>query len=95
MIEGHHVIGEKHDSSLKVPVCRNCHAKLTELNRRGGASMTKPANLLEHLLTVLRALGAFFQLLGEFLLKLAEKLYYFILSLTESYPGWDEMEAAK
>ena len=95
MIDVQHVHGAKHDPDLKVPICRNCHARITELNRQAGASMTEPANLLEHLLTVLRALGAFFRLLGEALLKLAEKLYYFILSLTESYPGWHEMEAAK
>lgn len=95
MIEAHHVVGIKHDPTLKVPICRNCHARLTELNRNNGASMTKPANLLEHLLTVLRALGAFFLLLGEALLRLAEMLCRFMASLTERYPDWHQMEAAK
>jgi hypothetical protein len=37
--EDDHVVGRRHDIEFKVPICRNCHAEVTELRRVAGISM--------------------------------------------------------
>jgi len=95
LIEAHHVAGRAHEPDLTVPVCKNCHAILTELNRCNGATMQQTANLLEYIITVLRALGGFFPILGESFAQTAERLSQFAEALDERYPEWREMKEAR
>ncbi len=95
LVHSHHVLGKNNDPNVTVPVCLNCHAILTEMNRRYGVSMETPANLLEHLIAVLRALGVFLPVLGESLFKLADQLSRFMKALDEKYPEWRNMKEGK
>ena len=95
MIEGHHVFGKAHNPDVKVPICRNCHAIVTELNRRTGVSMDPPADLLEHVIAVLRALGTFFPLVGDAFFKLADQLSRLTKALDKKYPEWRNMKEGK
>jgi hypothetical protein len=65
------------------------------MNRRYGVSMETPANLLEHLIAVLRALGVFLPVLGESLFNLAEQLSRFMKALDEKYPEWRNMKEGR
>ena len=94
-IEAHHVVGKAHDPNLTVPLCKRCHVVITEVNQRNGATMHKTANLLDYAITVLRALGGFFPLLGESFDKTAERLSQFSKALDERYPEWRNMKEAK
>ena len=42
LLEAHHACGRANDPALTVPVCRNCHAVLTEGQRAAGASLAQP-----------------------------------------------------
>jgi hypothetical protein len=95
LVQSHHVLGKNNDPNVTVPVCLNCHAILTEMNRRYGVSMETPANLLEHLVAVLRALGVFLPVLGESLFRLADQVDRFMKSLDDKYPEWRNMKEGK
>lgn len=88
IVEKHHVVGRAHEAAITVPVCRNCHAVLTEAVRRSGASMKEAPNLLERLVTMLEAVGTFFKMMGQAFLWWAEQLARFILGLDQRYPDW-------
>lgn len=94
LLEAHHVVGKANDAELTVPLCRNCHAKLTESLRETGASMAPPKTLLDRLVAVLRALAAFFRMLGEKCSEWAEKLAAFIRALDRHCAEWRTMPEA-
>src|SRR5688500_19247853 len=81
LLEDHHVVGRRHDAGLTIPLCRNCHAILTEDNRCSGADMRQQPSLLERIVNVLRALGAFFNDLAQRFFSWAERLARFIAGL--------------
>jgi len=94
LLEDHHAVGRANDGALTVPLCRNCHAELTEECRARGASMAKPRTLLDKLVAILRALGAFFRTLGEKFLEWAEQVARFLAGLDRECPEWREMPEA-
>jgi len=68
-LEAHHVVGEINDPGFTVPVCRNCHAKLTEQQRVSGVPLDRVPSrpYLEVLVGLLKGLSAFFVTLAGFL----------------------------
>ncbi len=95
LLEQHHVLNRAHDPRLTVPLCRNCHAKLTEAYRQAGASTKAAPTLLERLVAVLRAVGVFLRSLGDACLRYAERLLAFIAGLDAHGRSWRTMEAAQ
>ena len=94
LLEAHHLVGRVNDADLTVPLCRNCHAILTEKLRQVGASMSKPLTLLDRIVAVLRCIGAFLGLIGAKLLQLADRLSRFMAALDKSAPEWRTMAEA-
>src|SRR4051812_16589819 len=39
LFEKDHIVGRNHDPDFIFPICRNCHAEITELRRRAGITM--------------------------------------------------------
>jgi hypothetical protein len=94
LLEAHHVVGHANDAELTVPLCRNCHAKLTEQLRQNGTSMGKPQTLLDRIVAILRGLAAFFRTLADKLSGWAEAVLRFIDGLDRIAPEWREMPEA-
>ena len=94
LLEGHHVLGKVNAPDVVVPLCRNCHAKITEQLRRVGASMQESPTLMHRLLSILRALGTFLLELATTVFAVAEQLARFIGALDVRYPGWRAMPEA-
>lgn len=94
LLEDHHVVGRRHDGGLTIPLCRNCHAILTEDNRRAGADMRQQPSLLERIVNVLRALGAFFSDLAQRFFDWAERLARLVAGFDRIAPQWREMPEA-
>lgn len=78
LLEAHHVLGKEHNGKVTVPLCRNCHAIVTEKLQQVGASMERADALPDRIVAMLRALGAFLLLLGEAVLNLALELSQYI-----------------
>ena len=74
LIEQHHVLNRANESAITVPLCRNCHAKVTERLRAAGVPNQPPPTFLERLVAILRALGVFFRDLAEACIKYADQL---------------------
>ena len=53
------------DGDFTVPLCRNCHAEVTEGYRDAAVSANRPPLRLHKLVAVLRSLGAFLIALGQ------------------------------
>ncbi len=96
-LENHHIVGTANDPALKLRVCRNCHAKLTEAQRAAGVDLrhTMPRTLPEVIASVLRALGAFFQALGKKLSEWADRLLAFVRALDVHCPQWRDLPEAQ
>lgn len=95
LLEQHHVLNRAHDASLTVPLCRNCHAKLTEEYRKAGASTKAAPTWPERLVAILRAVGVFLRSLGEACLRYAERLLDFIAALDARGGSWRTMPEAQ
>jgi hypothetical protein len=74
LINFHHVVGEKHDRELGVPLCLNCHAKAHEHLRKAGISMQPVLNRVAGIALMLDAMASFFEMLITALRKWAEVL---------------------
>jgi len=92
LIEQHHPLGKNHEPDITVPTCRNCHAKLHEQAAQEGADLRKQPNLLDRILQMLRALAAFFRMLGDALSRWARKLEALIQQLDGRWPEWRELK---
>ena len=88
LLEAHHVVGHANDAELTVPLCRNCHAELTEGYRDAGVPLNRPPTLLHQLAAVLRSLAAFLQAIGCKLADWAERLIHFLERLDAAVPDW-------
>jgi hypothetical protein len=88
LLEAHHVVGRAHDDRLTVPLCRNCHAILTEAQRTAGIDLTPPPTLLHQLAAVLAGLGGFFADVARLCVALAAGVTGFARGLDADYPGW-------
>ena len=94
LIEQHHVVNRVNESTLTVPLCRNCHAKETEQLRAAGVPNHPAPTLLERLAGILRALGLFFRSLGDACVHYADLLLDLITGLDARFRSWRTMEAA-
>ncbi len=92
LIEGHHVVGEANDAGLRAWVCRNHHAMLHERLREVGVDLERDAapNVLERIIGIFRALGAFFAALAEHLLGWAEEIAALVRRLDLDHVGWQD-----
>ena len=88
VLEAHHVVGRANDEDLTVPLCRNCHAEVTEGYRDAGVALNRPPTLLHKLVAVLRALGAMLTALGQKCAAWAEALARLVARLDSSFPAW-------
>ena len=59
LLEGHHVYYRNHDPDTIVPVCRNCHAELTEGTRQAGVNMHPEPNPVLRVALMLEASAVF------------------------------------
>jgi len=94
-LEKHHVLGRAHDRSLYVNVCRNCHAKLSADVLDAGADMRPQPTLLQRLSMMLRALGSFFETLGQACCRWADEILRLVLGLDKDCPDWRDLPEAK
>ncbi len=95
LLEAHHPLGEAFAPELTVPLCRNCHGEATEGQLRVGVDLRgRAGSLPEVLVSVLRALGVFFQQLGIRLVAWAERLARLVAALDRECPGWRELPEA-
>ncbi len=78
LLEAHHVVTQAHDDALTLPVCRNCHALLTEGQHLHGVIFQQRSTIPERIAVILTALSAFFHTLGDTLATWAASLTTFI-----------------
>src|SRR4051812_43689105 len=64
LLEAHHVAVQAHDDALTVPLCRNCHAIVTEAQRDAGVDFRPQPTILHRIAAALASLGVFFLGLG-------------------------------
>src|SRR5690242_14947177 len=88
LLEAHHIVCRENDGELTAPLCRNCHAEVTEGYRDAGVPLNRPPTFLHRLAAILRALGALFIALGQKLAAWAEQLLRCIERLDAHSPGW-------
>jgi len=88
LLEGHHVVGKAFDDALTIPVCRNCHAILTEGQQRRGCTFRSQRTVPECIVAMLTHLIAFFHDLGDLLTVWREKIIAFVQGLDTDYPDW-------
>jgi hypothetical protein len=94
-LESHHAVGRANDNGLTLPLCRNCHAAVTEGYRNAGVSLGLPPTFLHKLVAVLRALGSFLTTVGQRLATWAEALIRLMVRFDETLPEWRNWEEAK
>lgn len=95
LLEDHHVCGAANAPSLTVPLCLNCHRKMTERLERAGVAMTEPRDVLEMLVMVCRALADFFRMLAECLLEWSDRLARLVEAQDAHCPTWRELPESR
>lgn len=95
ILEAHHVVGRENDATLTVPLCRNCHAEVTEGYRDAGVSLKRPPTLLHKLAAILRALGALLTAIGGRLSAWAEALVRLIGMFDSELPSWRTVDGVQ
>jgi len=73
LLEDHHVLGRASDPRSTIPLCRNCHAWMTERLADAGVSMEEQPTRVATLAQQLRALSATMYMLGDVAWKAAER----------------------
>lgn len=94
LLETHHVCGRANDAALTVPLCRNCHAVLTESQRTAGVDLTPPPTRLHQLAAFLTALAAVLCDLAKRLMAAATRLTSLTGELDAAYPAWRSLPSA-
>lgn len=74
LIEMHHQHGEAHDPELVVPLCLNCHRKVTEGLARAGVSMEPVVDPVARTVLMLHADADFFERFAASRRRMAEDL---------------------
>ena len=64
LLEDHHVVSKKNDPEFVVPLCLNCHRKITEGLAQAGFSMHHEPNPRKRVTVMLEALAVFLDLLA-------------------------------
>jgi hypothetical protein len=65
LIEMHHAASEQNDPEFVVPVCLNCHRKVTEGLAQAGVSMRRESNPKTRVAVMLEALAVFLSMLAD------------------------------
>ncbi len=94
ILEAHHACGRANDAGLTVPVCRNCHAILTERQQAVGVTFESPATLLHQIAAALTSLFAFLHDLCERGMDWTAALSGLIEELDAAYPAWRDLPHA-
>ncbi len=94
LLEKHHVCGRANDADLTVPVCRNCHAVLTEGQRAAGVTFTAPQTLLHQIAAALASFFAFLHDFAERGMAWTDALSHLITELDSAFPTWCELPSA-
>lgn len=95
ILEDHHVCGRENDESLTVPVCRNCHAVLTEAQQAAGVTFTTPSTLLHQIAAALASLFSMLHDLCERGMAWAHQLTILAADLDAAYPDWRDLDSAR
>lgn len=95
ILEAHHICGRENDASLTVPVCRNCHATLTEGQRAAGVVFAEPPTLLHQIAAALTSIFAMLHDLSERGMQWAHALSMLAADLDAIYPTWRDLDGAK
>jgi hypothetical protein len=74
LIELDHTAGQNHDSFLKGPLCRACHAAMTEFRLRADADMRRQPNSIKRVECALKATAVFLHMLADALRRWADSL---------------------
>ena len=94
ILEAHHACGRANDDALTVPVCRNCHAILTEGQRAAGADFARPPTVLHQIAAALASFFAFLHDLCERGMAWAGALSNLTAELDASFPTWRDLPSA-
>lgn len=94
-LEAHHVCGQAHDDALTVPVCRNCHAVLTEAQHAAGVVFQAPPTILHQLASALASLFAMLHELCERGMTWTDALSRLASELDTAFPTWRELPSAR
>lgn len=94
-LEAHHVCGQAHDGALTVPVCRNCHAILTEGQHAAGVVFQAPPTILHQLASALASLFAMLHELCERGMTWADALSRLTSELDTAFPAWRDLPSAR
>lgn len=94
-LEMHHVCGRANDDSLTTPVCRNCHAILTEGQHAVGVTFTAPPTLLHQIAAALTSFFAFLRDFAERGMAWTDALSRLITELDSAVPTWRELPSAR
>lgn len=94
LLEAHHVCGRAHDDELTVPVCRNCHALLTDAQLAAGVQLEPPPTILHQVAAALASLFSLLHELSERGLDWVRQLELLATDLDSTYPGWRDLRSA-
>jgi hypothetical protein len=95
LLEVHHVCGRANDADLTVPVCRNCHAVLTEGQRASSVSLTYPPTILHQVAAALASFFTFLHHIAERGMAWSDALSRLITELDSAFPAWRELPSAR
>jgi len=94
-LERHHVCGKANDPDLTVPVCRNCHAILTEGQNAAGVTFTTPPTVLHQIAAALCSLFSMLHDLSEVGMTWAHALTNLADELDIAFPEWRKLQHAQ
>lgn len=94
-LEDHHVCGRANNAALTMPVCRNCHAVLTERQQAAGVTFTPPPTILHQIAAALTSLFAMLHELCERGMDWAHALSRLATDLDGTYPAWRDLPSAR
>jgi hypothetical protein len=92
LLEEHHVVGAAFDDGTRIPLCRNCHAEITEGIRGTGASMRPQPSLFENLVQAKKAEEVYHRCAAIACARNASELERRVDALDELYPDWRSIE---
>ena len=95
LLEAHHVCTRANDEGLTVPVCRNCHAILTERQQASGVTFAAPPTLLHQIAAALESFFTFLYEMCERGMDWVTALSELIEDLDNGYPGWRQLPNAR
>jgi hypothetical protein len=95
ILEAHHVVGNAHDDALVAPLCRNCHAVLTERQRDAGVDFRPQPTVLHRIAAALTSLAVFLIDLGATCRAWASQLAALANGLDAAFPEWRALGVAQ